>query len=99
MKFGKPDPVKTQEKKNIEENAKIAADESIAHAQKCLRDPEFIKYKEACERLKDNMIEELVYLDEMVYEPVLYGFKCKDIVSKYRHISAMMRAVEGEAGK
>lgn len=99
MKFGKKDPVKEQEKKNIEENAKKASNDAIGHAQNCLRDPEFQKYKEAYERMGKALFQELIDIDMMTLDPIIYGFQCKSVVSKYRHIGSLLRAVEGEAGK
>jgi len=99
MKFGKAEQVKVAEKKRIEENARLANEDAIAHAQRCLRDPEFIKYKEAYGKMKDALIEQLMLVDRAEYDPVKYGFMCKDIVAKFRHISSLLRAVEGEAGK
>lgn len=99
MKFGRKDPVKIEEIRNIAENAKKASEDAIVHAQRCLRDPEFIKYKEAYERMQVALIEELMLVDLTEYDPVQYGFKCKDIVGKFKHISSLLRAVEGEAGK
>ena len=99
LKFGKSDPLSEQEKKNIEENAKIAAEEAIGHAQNCLKDSEFIKYKEAYERLVEKSLEQLSLIDEGVSDPVEYGFRCKDVVGKLRMIGSLLSAVEGDAGK
>lgn len=99
LQFKKPDPAKVKEQERIAIKAKEAADAAIVHAQNCLRDPEFIKYKEQYIQMGDVLMDELIMIDAGDVDPVEYGFRCKDVVSKYRHIGALLRAVEAEAGR
>ena len=99
LRFQKPDPKKTAEKERLEKEAKQAHDEAIGHAQNCLRDNNFIRYKEDYERTERAVIQELILLDETETDPVRYGFKAKDIISKLRHLGALLRGVNQQAGK
>lgn len=86
-------------KEQIQRDAREASDAAIGHAQNCLRDESFNKYREAYELTERLVIEELILLDQIETDPVRYGFQCKDIISKLRHIGSLLRAVKSDAGK
>lgn len=96
--FKQPDKNIT-EKKRIQDEAKQLSDEAVGAAQVCLSSEAFNKYVIAYEKVQAKLIEELVFLDMTETDPVKYGFACKDIVSKYRHIGSLLRAVKKDAGK
>lgn len=99
LQFRKTDPNKQSERERIAKESKQASDEAIGHAQNCLNQEDFKRYREAYERAEKLVIEELILLDETETDPVRYGFRCKDIVSKLRHIGSLLRGVKSDAGK
>lgn len=99
MLFKKPDPNKAVERDRIAKESKQLSDEAKGSAQNCLKHDLFKKYREDYKRAKTAVIAELIEIDKTETDPVRYGFRCKDIVSKIRHIGSLLRAVEQEAGK
>ena len=90
---------KTEYKNRISEQAQIAFDAAIKEAQRCLENADFIKYKNAYKVVEKKLIEELVYIDENEFDVNRYAFRVKDVLSKLKHIGALLRAVSKEAGK
>ena len=99
LKWAPPDPKKQAEKKRIEDESIKAHDEAVGAAQNCLKDENFRRYKEQYERTEKAVIKELIFIDETITDPVKYGFMVKDVVAKLRHLGALLRGVNQEAGK
>ena len=89
--------------KSIKEQAakerQQAYDNAVGAAQNCLRNEDFKRYKAEYERLTELLLAELAMIDDVETDPVKYGFQCKDIVSKWRHIGALLQGVNRDAGK
>lgn len=97
--FKKHDPRVATERERIKKESQQRYDEAVGSAQVCLNMDEFKKYREQYELLERIVIEELIELDKTEFEPARYGFQCKDIVSKLRHIGVLLRGVKSDAGK
>ena len=99
LSFKRLDPNKITEKDRIQKEAQQVHDEAIGHAQDCLGNEDFRKYKESYELAEKLVIKELIELDILETDPTRYGFRCKDIVAKLRHLGTLLRQVESDAGK
>ena len=82
-----------QRRSEIEEQAKQASNDAIGAAQACLKSPLFDKYRIEYEYLETKLIDQLMMIDEMETDPVKYGFQVKDVVSKMRHIRALLQGI------
>ena len=96
-KFGKVDPVKEQDRKKIVEDAKIALDQTIIAAQKCLQTEQFLKYKLEYEYMEQAVINKMMLIDRMETDPVKYGFQMKECVSDIRHLRSLLQGVKADA--
>lgn len=99
QEFGKPDVSLAAKKLLAEKERKEAIESAYQAACNCLQSPLFEKYKVEYERLEGMLIEELGYLDIECQDPVVYGFKAKDIISKLRHVGTLLRGVNADAGR
>ena len=97
LKFGKRTPLEVKERAEIIKRAEEEANNAILSAQICLRNPDFEKYRIEYENLGKLIMQQLILLDQTETDPVKYGFQAKDIVSKYRHIGALLRGVDSDA--
>lgn len=97
--FKKPDGATVANRNKIIEDARIAADRATGEAQECLKAECFQKYVDQYEATTKALFEELVMIDLEEFDPVRYGFRVKDVVSKMRHIGSLMRGVYQDAGK
>lgn len=98
-KFGKPDPNKVKERAELAKRSQEEAELAIVSAQQCLKNPDFEKYRIEYENLGALIMDELSMLDRTETDPIKYGFQAKDIISKYRHIGALLRGVRADAYK
>lgn len=96
-RFGKIDPIKAEDKKKILEEAKIALDQTIIAAQKCLNNEQFLKYRLEYENLERKVMNEMIMIDTLETDPVKYGFQMKEVVSKLRHLGALLKGVKADA--
>lgn len=99
LKFQKNEGVTVKDKQQAMKDFQQASDDAIVAAQALLTHPDFKKYRERYQRLLDTTINALVNVDAEESDAVHYGFRCKDIVSKFRTISDLLRAVEQEANR
>jgi hypothetical protein len=99
LKFGKKDPYQEQERKEIIEKAKKAADRTIISAQKCLQSDIFIDYKEQYKNLEREIINKMMMIDAIETDPVRYGFQMKEAISELKHAGALLRGVMADANK
>jgi len=99
LKFAKKDPLKVAEKERMLKEAQTAHDAAIGAAQACLGSELFKEYKKHYQAMEKTFIDELIKIDATEFDPVMYGFKVKDVVSAMRHTGVLLRGVEAGAGK
>lgn len=99
LRFAKKDNNRLVEKERIEKESKQAFDEAVASAQNCLQEESFVRYRADYEALQSKLFDELVYLDDNEFDPMRYGFRAKDIITKLKHIGSLLRGVKREASR
>lgn len=99
MIFQKKNINTVTDRERIQKEARQASDEAIGAAQDCLNTEQFKHYRDQYEQMERKLFEELIWIDCNEYDPIKYGFKVKDVISKLRHVGSLLRGVYGDAGK
>ena len=98
QRFKKKDP-NDMSLLEAKEKAKVAAKEALAHARKCLDHELFVKYTKEYHKAERATIDQLFIIDKACFEPTVYAFKVKEIVSRLRHLKALYSSVTSDAGE